>query len=301
MESSYLLILLSIFVWSTQAFVTKIVVTGIGFFSVYVFASLFTAITAFAFYFVLNRKKIDFGFLMHPGRIILVSIFLTLANFLLFSSFGMVPASNVIILLYIYPILMSILHSVIFKIRLTKREILGLSMGFIGVFLFATSGNPMSLHFSNPVVDIMIIIAAFSWAFYLVLQKKYRFEEFSSNGVAFLLSTLYALPLIILVPTLLPHGLILPNLNVFMLLIYFSIVTFAIGNVAYVKGLKNTKVVNTALLTYLTPILAVILDYLVLGESIYWYDLLPLLFIFLGYFAIRWKKGQITPGVHEVT
>lgn len=292
LDSGYLFIFIGILAWASQAFVTKIMVTKIGFFSVYVFASLFTAITAFAFYFVLYKGKMDFSFLSHPHKIILISILLTLANLLLFASFGLIEASNVIILLYIYPIFMGLIHSVMFKKRLTRRETIGLAFGFVGIFVFATGGNPLALHVGNLFVDLMVLAAAFSWALYLVMQKKYNFEEFSSNGVAFLLSTLYAVPIIIAIPSLLPHGLIIPNLNILMLILYFSIVTFAIGNVAYVKGLKKTKIINTALLTYLTPIIAVVLDFLVLGEAVFWYDLAPILLIFIGYFVISGDHGH---------
>jgi len=285
----YLLILLGIFAWSTQAFVTKIIVTSIGFFSTYFFASLFTTITALVLYLILYRNKIDFSFLFSPLRIIILSIFLTIANFLLFASFEVITATDVIVLLYIYPILMSVEDSVIFKRKLTNREIVALSLGFIGIFLSITKGNPLTLHIGDIFADILVLIAAFSWATYLVLQKRYKLEEFSSNGIAFLLSTLYSLPIIIIFPKLLSYSLVFTDINILPLLLYFSIVTFALGNVLYVKGLKRTKIVNTSLLTYLTPVIAVILNFLVLKEEIFWYNLLPLLLIFIGYLLINKK------------
>jgi drug/metabolite transporter (DMT)-like permease len=290
LDSGYLFIFFGILAWASQAFVTKIMVTKIGFFSVYFFASLFSAITAFVFYLILNKGKLNFDFLRHPYKIILISVFLTLANFLLFRSFGLLPATNVIILLYIYPIIMSIIHSIMFKKRLTLKEIVGLTLGFIGIFIFATGGNPLSIHVNNLLADTMVIIAAFSWALYLVIQKRYNFEEFSSNGVAFTLSSLYALPIILIFPSFLPHGLVLPGPNVLILLLYFSIVTFALGNVIYVKGLKKTKIVNTSLLTYLTPLIAIVLDFLFLGEQIFWYDLVPIGLIFIGYVLLMGNK-----------
>jgi len=285
----YLLILLGIFAWSTQAFVTKIIVTSIGFFSTYFFASLFTTVTALVLYLILYRNKIDFSFLFSPLRIIILSIFLTIANFLLFASFEVITATDVIVLLYIYPILMSVEDSVIFKRKLTNREIVALSLGFIGIFLSITKGNPLTLHIGDIFADILVLIAAFSWATYLVLQKRYNLEEFSSNGIAFLLSTLYSLPIIIIFPKLLSYSLVFTDINILLLLLYFSIVTFALGNVLYVKGLKRTKIVNTSLLTYLTPVIAVILNFLVLKEEIFWYNLLPLLLIFIGYLLINKK------------
>lgn len=289
-DSGYIFILIGIFIWSTQSLVTKIMVTTIGFFSVYIFSSLFTCITAFACYLVLSRGKIDFHFLRDPKKILLISVFLTVTNLLLFMSFVLLSASNVIILLYMYPIFMSIMSSIIMKKKLTRRETGGLALGFVGIFIFATGGNPFSLHVENLFANVMVLTAALSWAAYLIIQKKYNFEEFSSNGFAFLLSTLYAVPLILLFPSLLPNGLVLPSQSTLLLLLYFSIFTFAIANVVYVKGLKRTKVVNVALLSYLTPFIAVILNYAFLGEQIYWYDIAPILLIFLGYLALNVKR-----------
>lgn len=286
-------IFIGIFAWATQAFVTKILVTDMGFFSVYFFASLFTAVTAFLLYLLLDRGRSNFGFLKKPYRILSISVFLSITNFLLFASFGMTEATNVIVLLYIYPILMSIVDSITFKKRLTGREIVGLTLGFIGIFVFATGGNILAFRFVNPFVDMMVLVAAFTWALYLVIQKRYNFEEFSSNGVAFSLSAIYVLPLILIHLSFLSNGLVLPNLKVLTLLLYFSVVTFAIGNVVYVKGLKRTNIVNTALLTYLTPTIAVVLDFVFLGEGIYWYDLVPIMLVFVGYFILKSGKKQV--------
>jgi len=285
----YLLILSAIFAWSTQAFVSRIMVESIGFFSVYFFASLFTAITAFVFYFFLNKNKIDFSFLSNLSRIIVLSIFLTITNFLLFASFELITATNVIVLLYVYPILMAVEDSLISKKKFTNKEIIALSLGFFGVLISITKGNPTTIDVSNIFADFLVLVGAFSWATYLILQKKYNLEEFSSNGMAFLLSTLYSLPIYFMFPQLLPNGLVFPNLDILLLLLYFSIVTFALGNVLYVKGLKRTKIINTALLTYLTPVIAIILNFFILKEKIFWYDLVPLLLIFIGYLIANKK------------
>lgn len=296
---SYGYILAGILVWSTQAFVSKMLVTSMGFLSVYFFASLFTSITAFACYLIVSKGKPDFSFLKEPRKVLVMSVFLTLANFLLFASFGMLSASNVVVMLYMYPIFMSVLNSVIMKKDMSGSEIAGLAMGFVGIFIFATNGNVLSLHIDNVFANVMILTAALAWAAYLIVQKKYNFDEFGSNSVAFALSVVYVLPLLA-VGAFLPNGVVLPGQNSFLLLLYFSVVTFALGNVVYVKGLKKTKTVNTALLSYLTPVIAVVLDYLILNEKLFWYELVPIVFIFFGYAIINiGNKRQRSASVHH--
>jgi drug/metabolite transporter (DMT)-like permease len=63
-------------------------------------------------------------------------------------------------------------------------------------------------------------------------------------------------------------------------------VTFALGNILYVKGLKRLKTTNSAFILYLTPFIALIWNFILLGERINIYYLIPLAFIAVGYYII---------------
>jgi drug/metabolite transporter (DMT)-like permease len=69
-------------------------------------------------------------------------------------------------------------------------------------------------------------------------------------------------------------------------------VTFAIGNILYVKGLKKLKTPNSAFMLYLTPFIALAWNFILLGETIRIYYLLPLVFIFIGYSIIIFGKKK---------
>lgn len=282
--SGYLLVFAGVLMFASQATVAKILIMRMGVFSFYVFVSPLCALVAFAFCFALKRG--GFGFRMlrkNPAGLLLVSVFLALNNFLMSVSLGMASASDVVILYYVYPLLVVVLDSAIFRVPLTGREVLGVLLGFVGVVVFATGGT-FVFRFSSLLVDSMVLVSSFSWVLYLLVQKRFGFEEFSSNGFAFLFSTFYPLPFFA-VFRFLPHGLVLPGPRLFLLLVYFGLIG-SLGNVAYVKGLKRLRAVNVALLAYLTPSFSIALNWLVLGEAVGWPELVPLLLVFLGYTII---------------
>ncbi|MDE1874322.1 MAG: DMT family transporter [Candidatus Micrarchaeota archaeon] len=290
MERSYPYVLLAILIWSTQAFVTKLLVTSLSPVLVYFFASLLAGATLLVLYFLLNGNASLRGVFKKPGKILIVSVLLGASNLLLFTSFTLLQASSVVITLYVYPILMAIFNSLLFTKRFESRELIGALFGFIGILIFATGGSLTTLHIESSYGYLLVLGGAVAWALYLIVQKHFGLEVVSSNGVAFLVSALFALPLFVLVS---PNSVVnLASPQILIMLVYFSVMTFGIANILYLKGLRKVRVINAAVLSYLTPLIAVILNYLVLSEPIFWYDLIPILLIFVGFMIINWRSAK---------
>lgn len=287
MKKKYNYILLAIGIWSTQAFATKILVTALGPILVYFLASILAGTTLLIFFFLLNKKASLNSLFRRFRQVIIISALLSAANLMLFTSFALMQASGVIIILYIYPIFMVVMNSVIFTKKVEVRELVGILIGFLGILIFTTNGTLTTFRFENTFGYLLVLGGAFFWALYLIVQRHFQLETVSSNGIAFLLSAVYALPLLLLVST---HTIInhfdIENVS---LLIYLGMITFGMANVLYITGLKKSKIINAALTNYLTPVMAVVLNFLVLGESIFWYDFAPIACVFIGYVTIEWK------------
>ncbi|MCL5239523.1 MAG: DMT family transporter [Candidatus Marsarchaeota archaeon] len=287
MERDYLYVLLAILIWSTQAFVTKLLVTSLSPVIVYFFSSLLAGATLLILYFLLNKGASARRIFKKPGKILIISVLLGASNLLLFTSFSMLQASSVVITLYVYPILMAIFNSLLFTKKFETRELVGVLFGFLGIFIFATGGSLTTLHIESSYGYLMVLGGAVAWALYLIVQKHFGLEVVSSNGLAFLISALFALPLLTLINL---SGIYsISNPQILVMLLYFSVMTFGIANILYLNGLRKVRVINGALGSYLTPVIAVILNYLVLGELIFWYDIVPILFVFIGFLVINWN------------
>ncbi len=277
---SYDLVILAIVIWSTQTAASKILVGSLGFIATTFYVSIGTAFAALIAALALKKEK-DIKLAMKNWRVlILISIPLTIANLLLFYALTMITASEVIVLLYIYPILIVLFDVIIISHKMSYLEFVGMLVGFLGVYILISYNNSININSSTFLSAIMVIIAAISWAFYLILQKKYVFEEFSSNSLYFFISSLILLPLFVMWQ---PR---LPTFNNLCLIIYMGGVTFALGNILYVKGLKRLKTTNSAFILYLTPFIALIWNFILLGERINIYYLIPLAFIAIGYYII---------------
>ncbi len=282
----YDLVILAIVIWSTQTAVSKVLVGSLGFIATTFYVSIGTALAALAVALAL-KKGSAIKVAMRSWRVlILISIPLTIANLLLFYALMMITASEVIVLLYIYPILIMLLDLLIISHRMSYLELLGMLIGFAGVYLLINYNNSFNINSSTFLSAIMVIVAAISWAFYLILQKKYVFEEFSSNSLYFFVSSLILLPIFLIWQPRVPAA------NNLYLIIYMGVVTFAIGNILYVKGLKRLKTANSAFMLYLTPFIALVWNFILLGETIRMYYLVPLAFIFVGYCIIIFGKKK---------
>lgn len=279
-------IILAIVIWSTQTAVSKVIVESLGFIATTFYVSIGTALAALTVALIL-KKGSDMKAATRSWRaLILISIPLTIANLLLFYALTMITASEVIVLLYIYPIIIMLLDLLIISHRISYLELIGMLIGFAGVYLLISYNNSFNINSSTFLSAVLVIVAAISWAFYLILQKKYVFEEFSSNALYFSISSFILLPIFLIWQ---PR---VPTINNLYLIIYMGVVTFAIGNVLYVKGLKKLKMPNSAFILYLTPFIALVWNFILLSETIRIYYLLPLVFIFIGYSIIVFGKKK---------
>ena len=223
-------------------------------------------------------------------QLLILSIFFTIQIFLLYLGLNRTNASRGTLLINLQPFFILFLaHFFIPGDRITKKKILGLSMGFTGMVLVFLGKKGVTTDVQ--IGDFMILTVAFLWALSTVYRKRiiHTFEPFHM--------VLY--PIIFSVPFLFIAGFIwdaqmvaFVNIKIVISLLYQGLITASFGFVAWNYLLKNYGAVSLHSFIFIMPISGVLLGGLILGEPITINLLLALLLIASGIVVVNLKTGR---------
>ena len=277
--------------FGANAVAIKISLSGLGPFTT---AGLRFSIAAFAICLWAKITRRSFG--IKKGQIyqlLILSIFFFIQFVLLYLGYNRTSASRGTLLVNLQPFFILFLaHFFIPGDRITKRKILGLSMGFAGMILFFLEKKGVTTDVQ--VGDFMILITSFLWACGTIYTKRiiHAFKPFQI--------TLY--PFIFSVPFFFIAGFIWDdqmvacvNLEVLISLLYQGLITASFGFVAWNYLLQKYNAVSLHSFIFIMPIAGVLLSGLILGEHITSNLLLALLLIVLGIVVVNIKTRRHTP------
>jgi drug/metabolite transporter (DMT)-like permease len=277
--------------FGANAVAIKISLSGLGPFTT---AGLRFSIAAFTICLWAKITRRSFG--IKKGQIyqlLILSIFFFIQFVLLYLGYNRTSASRGTLLVNLQPFFILFLaHFFIPGDRITKRKILGLSMGFAGMILFFLEKKGVTTDVQ--VGDFMILITSFLWACNTIYTKRiiHAFKPFQI--------TLY--PFIFSVPFFFLAGFIWDdqmvacvNLEVLISLLYQGLITASFGFVAWNYLLQKYNAVSLHSFIFIMPIAGVLLSGLILGEHITSNLLLALLLIVLGIVVVNIKTRRHTP------
>jgi drug/metabolite transporter (DMT)-like permease len=203
---------------------------------------------------------------------------------LLYGALNLTTASEGFILAYTWPILVLLLAFVLLKEKITARKIIAILMGFLGIVVIVTKGKIWSLDFTNAYGDLLAILAAFTFALFSILGKKFKYDQTVSAFIYFLSSLVF-----ISVTMVLFFQFPWPSFKIWPWLIYNGFFVNGITYIFWFKALEHgdTHIISSAL--YLTPFLSLIYIYFFLDEKILISSILGLSIVVTG-IAVQWKK-----------
>ncbi len=151
--------------------------------------------------------------------------------------------------------------------RLTLGKIAGVVAGFAGVAVLIGPGVLAGLDSGNLIGEAACLLAAVSYAFAGIYGR--RFKSFDPIKVAtgqITGSTLVLIPLAIFVDH--PWTLSMPGAGVWGAMISIAVLCTVIAYILYFRILATAGASNLLLVTFLLPVSALLLGWLVLGENI---------------------------------
>lgn len=176
-------------------------------------------------------------------------------------------ATNIGLIYAISPVMIILLSRAMFGDRLNRRQALGTALALAGVLAIILRGDPAALlDLSFSIGDLIMLAAAFSWALYTVLLKRWP----SPLGVNARLTAIAMAGVIILLPFL---GWELetrgpPDFDIRTIAAAVTLVLVpgvgAYATYSYIT--KHLGPSRTGLLLYLSPVYTAVMAWLLLGE-----------------------------------
>ena len=247
-------------------------------------------------YIFMNYKSLIVGFKKDSLLLVVFGAF-GIAGFNTFLYYGLqtTSATNALLINSSTPIFIIIITSIIFRIAITKIQILGVVLSTLGVLYLILKGDInhiLELNFTPG--DLWIIAAALDWAIYSVLLR-FKPKELTSFG--FLTITTIIGVMILYIAFILQGYEIefsfLSNKDVLYSLIYIvifpSILSFYFWNMATIE-LGANKAGQSA---HLMPIFGAFLAYIFLDEVLEFYHIVGIIFIAIGiYLTMFFRRGS---------
>jgi drug/metabolite transporter (DMT)-like permease len=262
-----LLLLLS-FLWGGAFFFAAIAVRELPPLTVVVSR---TGLAALALAVILRFRREDWPF---KGRAFHAFFIMGLLNnllpfSLLFWAQTMIPSGLASILNATTPIFSIVVaHFLLADERMAANKAIGIAFGFVGVVVLL-GGNLLDSRGFALVGMLACLGAALSYGFAGAYGRSFKSMDFSATQIAFgqlTATTLMMVPIVSMIDR--PWNLALPSPSVIASLVALAIASTALAYVIFFRLLASAGVVNTALVTLLIPVSAILLGALFLGETL---------------------------------
>ena len=236
--------------------------------------------------------RLSGGNLPRPGRIwiplAIVAIFQTAFPFVLLSwAEQHIDSALAAILNGLTPLFtILIAHLLTTDDKLTSAKAVGIALGLIGVLFFVGPSLQSGIQASTWGILAMIVVAA-SYGFAVVFARN-RLNHLPSlvtPASQLLLATLFLLPFMMVIDQ--PFNQPIPSLQTIGAVVALAVFGTALAFVVYFRLLKSAPASYVSMVTYLVPVIGVMLGVIVLGERLAWNDFAGFGLILLGVLIVN--------------
>jgi len=278
--------LLTVGLWSTLGVGLKLAVSSVGSFSATVYVISFSTIAMFIYLTCVGKtRQIAPIFRKLPWFFVLTGLTgLGVHQVLYLKGYSLLPASQVIIIHYLWPLTMVVLSVVIFRERTTRAAALFVLLGFVGLYVVISNGAWLRIDLGTGV--IVTFVGSFCWALFSVLIKHWEFDIdvgtflFHVFGLAFLVA---------LIPV---FGFTFQlSVTDVLGLAYLGVFPTAISYVLWNHALRLARTSLCSNIVLLMPVLSLVWIRLILKEDITAYQLIGFAMI-LGSVFLNLRYGH---------
>jgi len=289
---SYFYVLIAALLWGSVPAVAKLLLKNLNNLQVLLYSSLIASMSLFVIVMIQgklpeikNYKIKDYFTFAYMGSIGIFLYFIFLYAGLTFA-----PAQEAFIVNYTWPIWVIIFATIFLKEKLGIKKVIAVLLGFIGVYLVVTKGQIFSFSIISLKGDLFALAGAVCYGIFSVLGKKQNYDRFIS--MFFYFSFAFVLTL---VSTIIFSN--IPPISLYELggLIWLGIFTSALAHVLWFLALKHGDIAKMSNMIFLTPFLALIYIYFLVGEEILISSIIGLFLIVFGIIIQSYNKKTITP------
>ena len=289
MKKRYLLAFAAIFLWSTVAVTTKLLLgthnnIQVLWVSVLLAGLFLLAVSAFTgkLKALKSYKLTDYllsTLICLPGTFFYYVFYYAGSDRML--------ASQAFIVNYLWPVMSVVFACIILKEKMTARKIIAISMSFLGVVI-VTGGELISLNVDVLVGAMFCALGAVSYGLFTALNQKFKLDKTLSMMIGY-----FATFAITTVINILRDDLFIPNITELFGFAWNGVVTMAVANILWVLALADGNTAKISNLAYITPFASLIWTSLILKEPLNIYFIIGLVIIVLGIFIQLNDKKEV--------
>lgn len=212
---------------------------------------------------ILYLKRFDPQVMLYPP--IILNSFLNALSFAL-QNVGMVStsATNSVLLVNTNVGIVAILAAVFLAEAITSRIIAGVALGLLGVLFISTGGDLSAIYSGTFWGNVIVLLAGWVWAFYIVIQKRILDRK---TDVLMVTGAIIAETFLFLIPmTLLFTADYSFQSAGWVAVLYIGLACTFAANLLYNAGLQGTRASVSSVILLLEIVFAMIFAVLILGE-----------------------------------
>lgn len=277
------LLLVSLFWGGSFLFLRLLVIEGLEPLQIVSLRMLFAAIFIAPF-FLIKLKK--FSFHDHRFSILLIGLLNTALPFSLFAYASVnLGAGSLSVLQATVPILTALLLFTLYRDEFSYMKLLGVLIGFSGLFLLAGPSGELDL-----ISSILCVIASMSYA----ISGVYLANTPSSINNSFIGMGSLIVGAVMLSPFLFYYGKanLAINATSWLYIAILGIINTSLAYVIFIKLIKRIGSLNASFVTYLVPVSSISLGILILDEVFTLDMVIGSSLIFLGVFFSNKQKAN---------
>ncbi len=180
------------------------------------------------------------------------------------------------------PMLVFIINYLFFRLRTTRRQMIGFGLTLLGVVIVVTNGNPLgvldqSLNYGDLIMMIAVLLYAVYSAFLIKVPQIHWLNFMAILGFsAFVTSAAFA------IFDWHQGNQIAPDLQAMAVVVYIAIFPSIIGQIMWMRGLERLGSNRGGVFINLVPVFSSLFAILLLGESFELFHAISLLLVLLG-------------------
>jgi len=277
----YIYILPAIIFWGSAPAIVKLSLISIDIFQITFMMFLLASIGLFLINLIMGKfdiiKSYNFKDYLHFAFMGFIGIFLYFL--FLFNGFFYASTQEAYIINYTWPIWMIMFTIFITRDKIHLRNILSISISFIGLFIIITKGNLVSFSSENLIGYIFALFSAICYGLFSAMGKNEKRDTMNSMFFYFLFSSFYSL-FFLLYFSKIPILTIIESTAI----LWLGICSCALGFLFWFKALhygNSSELVN---FVFLTPFISLFFIYLFIIEQIQVTSIIGLIFILASIF-----------------
>jgi len=202
-------------------------------------------------------------------------------------------AGNTSLILSTAPIWVAIIGTATGQEHLTAVNWLGVFLSFAGLyFLTAASTAGLVLSRGTLIGGLLVLAAAFCWSIYTLLLRRVVSKYSSLVTTAWVMAITSPLLILAAAPDLRAQNWQAVSTKSWLGLLYSTVLAISVGYTVWSTGVKHVGSARTAVYTYLTPLISVIVAWLTLGESMHPWQAVGAAATVIGVVLGRFRSGS---------